>query len=260
MKIALSNILVYEPFKVLYDPLLEIIRSVVRPDTELVTKYVDKCTLSIHHAYFEYYNTLGAMENVIQAEKEGCDAAIIVCNTDPGLYVIREAVNIPVVGLLESAALIAAMLAHKFAVVTPFDKWEGSVENSLVKYGLRDKLIAHPVRGLGFGLEWYGRMGEEPGGIVTRFKEVARACVADGAEAIVSGCVCLSFVCLTQGVSQIDGVPLIHGLVTAPKMAEILVDLRKPPFNLMTSRKGLYQLPPKEEMEEFRKTFGLPVP
>ena len=43
MKIALSNVLFYEPFKGLYDPLLEIIKSVVRPDTELVTKYVDKC-------------------------------------------------------------------------------------------------------------------------------------------------------------------------------------------------------------------------
>lgn len=49
----------------------------------------------------------------------GHDAVVVACFSDPGLAALREVLDIPVVGIGESAYLTAAMLGARFSVVTP---------------------------------------------------------------------------------------------------------------------------------------------
>jgi allantoin racemase len=56
----------------------------------------------------------GTIARVIEAEREGADAVVIDCMGDPGLFGARECVGIPVLGPMQTAMGIAAMMGHKF--------------------------------------------------------------------------------------------------------------------------------------------------
>ena len=66
---------------------------------------------------------------IIDAENEGCDAAVIDCMGDPGLKGARECVSIPVVGPCETAMHYASMLGHKFTVLTVLERTKPLIEN-----------------------------------------------------------------------------------------------------------------------------------
>ncbi|MCG8274453.1 aspartate/glutamate racemase family protein [Aquamicrobium sp. NLF2-7] len=54
----------------------------------------------------------------VEAEQEGVDALVIDCMADPGLMALRERVAIPVLGPSQTAMHLAALLGHRFSVVT----------------------------------------------------------------------------------------------------------------------------------------------
>lgn len=53
-----------------------------------------------------------------EAEQEGVDALVIDCMADPGLVALRERVKIPVLGPSQTAMHLAALLGHRFSIVT----------------------------------------------------------------------------------------------------------------------------------------------
>ena len=77
---------------------------------------------------------------IVDAENEGCDAAVIDCMGDPGLKGARECVSIPVIGPCETAMHYASMLGHKFTVVTVLDRLIPQFENQALLYGVPSKL------------------------------------------------------------------------------------------------------------------------
>ena len=79
---------------------------------------------------------------IIDAENEGCDAAVIDCMGDPGLKGARECVSIPVVGPCETAMHYASMLGHKFTVLTVLERTKPLIENLSKIYGVSSKLAS----------------------------------------------------------------------------------------------------------------------
>jgi Asp/Glu/hydantoin racemase len=66
--------------------------------------------------------TQAHIESVVEpiARRVGADTAdayVIACFSDPGLYLARETVRKPVVGIAESAILLAAGLAYRFGII-----------------------------------------------------------------------------------------------------------------------------------------------
>ncbi|HHR85154.1 MAG TPA: hypothetical protein ENL23_02260, partial [Candidatus Acetothermia bacterium] len=62
------------------------------------------------------------LEQVKRANEEGYDAVIIACFSDPGLQAAREVSDILVLGIEETTLHVAAMLGHKFTILTPLAK------------------------------------------------------------------------------------------------------------------------------------------
>ena len=58
------------------------------------------------------------MELVSQANEEGYDAIVLACYSDPVLDAAKEISDIPVIGIEEATLHVAAMLGHKFSVLT----------------------------------------------------------------------------------------------------------------------------------------------
>ena len=99
-----------------------------RKDTIIHITDVESGPSSIESAYEEYLSVPGAVEKAIQAEKDSFDGIILGCFGDPGLEALREMVKIPVVGPGETAMHIAAMLGHRFSIVTVLDSVVPSLE------------------------------------------------------------------------------------------------------------------------------------
>jgi allantoin racemase len=169
-----------------------------------------------------------------QAERDGYDAVVIACFSDPGLDAAREVLSIPVVGIEESALHVAAMLGHRFTVLTARCERVPAKLEHVRRLGLNSRLAS--VRPLEMGVL---QMDEDPTRAKARILEVGRAAVEeDHAEVLVLGCAGLAGygreLASTLGVAIVDPTPV------ALKMAELLVHL-----NLTHSKRGIYARPIK---------------
>ena len=72
----------------------------------------------IESRYAEFLDTDSIVEIAKQAEKDGYDAIFITCFGEPGVSVVRELVNIPVIGGFLSSAMTSNVLSERFSIVT----------------------------------------------------------------------------------------------------------------------------------------------
>ena len=161
------------------------------------------------------------LDLIMEVEAKGFDAAIIGCFGDPGLEAARELVTMPVVGPCESAMLTAAGLGHKFGVLTIFDSLIPMMEILAVKAGVKDKLSS--VRPTNIPVL---DLMKDPEATKATLIEVARACVEqDRADALLFGCMTMSFLDMGEEISAEVGVPIVNAGRCALKHAEMLVSM-----------------------------------
>ena len=240
-------------------------KKAIKPDTELGIKTVAKHTITLRPyaetLYFELLESVYFVEGVIQAEKEGYDAAIITCYFDPGLDAAREVVNIPVVGTGEASISFAMMLAKKkgsIAVVAVAPKGVLKTFDVLDKYGFSSHLIPiNPVRQVPMDVYAKARSSGQASDVQRakeEFIKVARECIRDGAEIVIIGCGGLGPMLATEEVTEVDGVPILDAATCAIKMAENMIDLKK--LGISVSRHSMYRQPLEEDYKRERVTFG----
>jgi allantoin racemase len=247
----------------MYEAMNELLfKKVAREDTQIQIRHVKRSSYMVMSSYLELLNNVELIGEIIQAEKEGFDAAIIGCGNDPGLYQAREVVSIPVVGPTETAMHLACLLGGKFAVITIIKRLVPLVERNLKLYGLESRAIDRkPVRSCEVGYEftkWFlppSNIGEY---IIPSFEKVAKECIDEGAEVIVVACCGLGPALTMAGYNKVAGteVPVIDCASVAIKMAELLADVRKS-LGISTSKSLTYQSLPKEVIEKLQRPFYL---
>lgn len=242
----------------------KVFRKVSRPETEVGIKCVAPGLtrgFDGKYAYFTLLNKREIIEKVMEAEKEGYDAAIVGCFLDPGVREAREVVNIPVLGLAEPTLLWACLLGHRFAIVTLNEpKLIPEMEMELKLYGLEDRAIPRPVRPISTSsLEVFTRGMEDPQPVAADILEKSRQCVEDGAEVIVIGCNGLGPLCTVAGVVKVDEVevPILDCISVTLKIAETVVDLKNRAGVPFISRAGIYASPREKDLRRVRALFGL---
>jgi allantoin racemase len=211
--------------------IIENLKKVAREDTIIDFHHVKHSSYIVQASYLEMLNNVWLIDGIIEAEKQGYDAAIIGCGNDPGLQQARQAVDIPVVGPTEAAMLLACTMGFKFGVITVMEDFISVCERNIHNYGL-DWRATKPVRVYQLGDNPYvalSRMILDPKVINPQFEELCRACIADGAEVIIPACATLSPAISLLGYREVPGtgVPVIDVTQTAVKMAELLVDLKR---------------------------------
>jgi allantoin racemase len=210
--------------------------------------------------YFRYMCTDATLDRVIRAEKEGYDAVFISCNLDIGLYEARSLVNIPVTATLESAALVAYTMGTKFSLLSVDDQNAKIQKMMLEQYGLAGKWASHRPVWIDANDLYPDKTPEDR--VYEKAVEVARKCVEeDGAEVLIPGCTLIGSV-LTHRVKDPMkelGAPVVDGMVTGFKMAEMMADICKFTSIPPASRVGFFQFPPKKDFETLRKFLKKPV-
>lgn len=179
---------------------------------------------SIQGMFDDGFATPGIVARCIEAERDGVNAVLIDCMGDPGLDAAREAVSIPVLGPGETTMHVAAMLGHKFAVVTVLDQVRPLLEKHAKIYGLQEKLAS--VRAVEVAVN---HIGDDPEGLLARLLEQSKkAVVEDHADCIVLGCTgFLGVSDRLQAMLHQDGlmVPVLNPLRTTASLAVALAGL-----------------------------------
>lgn len=189
--------------------------------TEVRVVDVPHGPVSIESAYEEMIAIPPTLDLIMQCEREGYDACIIGCFGDPGLEAARELVSIPVIGPCESAMLTAAGLGHKFGVLTIFDSLIAGQELLAHKAGVASKLGS--VRATGIPVL---ELMKDPARTKARLIEVATQCVQlDRADALLFGCMTMSFLDMGDEVGAAVGVPVVNAGRCALKHAEMQVSM-----------------------------------
>jgi allantoin racemase len=160
------------------------------------------------------------------AEREGFDAFALGCFFDPGLRAARSLVDIPVVGLGETSALVACSLGRKFGLVTLCGDQSADYTDLMLSYGLERRFagaiaLDPPIDE--FALEADEKTARA---IEERFDIACDAIVARGAEVIVPADGVLNeFLVRRRRLTARAGVPVMDSLGTLFQHAAFLARL-----------------------------------
>lgn len=161
-------------------------------------------------------------------ENPGVDGVVIACFGDPGLFMLREVLDIPVVGIAEAAFLTACMLGSKFGSLVGEHKDVPSLENVLWSYGLDRRSAGLAAIGVPI-LD----MEIDPPSTLRALEAASEQLIAAGAETILLGCTGLSD--FQQDLSDRLRIPVIDPVEAGCRQLQVLVDM-----GLTASRAGMF--------------------
>jgi allantoin racemase len=212
-----------------------------RSGTEISAVAIDRGPASIESVRDEALAIPGVLSRVRAAEEKGMDAVVLDCMADPGLDPARELASIPVIGPAQAAMHLAAMLAHRFSVITVLEQGIPRVHRQILSYGLAGKVAS--VRAINIPVLEMGKDRERV--IRALIEESAKAVREDGAHIIVPGCTEMIGMApvVQEGLAKRGcEVPVIDPPAVAVKLAEGLVDMG------LAHSKRTYPLPPDKEI------------
>ena len=161
------------------------------------------------------------------------DALVVAAFGDPGLAGLREALDVPVVGLTEAALMSACMLGGRFSIVAISRRITAWYRECVQSHGLAGRLAS--IRSLDQPLRDIGSVQDDHG---QRLRELCGRCVEeDGADVIVIAGAPLAG--LARTIRDEVGVPLVDGVSSAVRHCESLVALAP-----RGARAGSYAPPP----------------
>jgi len=208
-------------------------RAVAAPGTIVQAVSPAIGPVSIESHYDDALAVPGLLDEIRRGEAEGCDAYVIACFGDPGLYAARELARGPVIGIAEAAMHAASLIGTGFSVVTTLGRTCGQAWDLADRYGMRRfcrnvRACELPVLAL-----------EDPASGARRIiiDECRRALIEDRSDVLVLGCAGMTDLC--DEISQATGAPVVDGVAAAVKIAEMLVAL-----GLRTSKRGDFATPP----------------
>lgn len=213
--------------------------------------------LADQYRYLEFRDTADVIENGLRAEAEGYDAIAIGNIFEPGLHELRELLNIPVVGLREASVHVACLMGPSFSVINVNPKFEHRIVEGINIQGMASRLVSierMTVARPGMFDQAYqvDSIREE---IVDEFTRVARLSLEKGAEVIIPAGGSLMAILIHSNVREIDGAPVLNGIVALIKIAEMAADIRRL-TGTFTSKKLVYAPPSGKLLHDVRAAYG----
>jgi len=221
------------------DSIRAALEAVKRPDTELCVERTEGAAAGIQSASDAARSVPLLLERVRQANAEGFDAILLACFSDPGLEPAREQSDALVLGIEETSLHVAAMLGHKYTILTPLSSRIASKEQDVRRFKVEASCAS--VRALDLTV---AQTEAEPERTKARILEVARQAIEeDGAEVLLLGCAGMAG--YAPELERTLGAVVVDPTTTTLKVAEGLVEL-----GIHHSRLGLFARPPLGEPSE----------
>lgn len=224
---------------------------------------IDIFGLSPHRAvadqyrYLEFQDTAEVLENGLRAEREGYDAFIIGNFFQPGMHELRELLNIPVLGLAESAVQMACLMGPTFSLVNVNPKFNRRIVDGIRLQGLEGRMVSVEMMTV-----------ERPGvfdialsdatvqaQIVEQFIATSRLALDKGAEVLIPAGGSLMAVLIDAGLTNVDGAPVLNGITALVKTGEMAVQMRAL-TGVFTSKRMAYAPPTGKILADVRSAYG----
>ena len=232
------------------DRLVAYLSDIAGPDTRFEFRGLDPPDRHLHRIT-ETRCAAQAVANVIEAEQEGFDAVIIGHFQDSGLWDARAAVDIPVLGLGETAMLHACTLGHRIGLITispVFVHWH---EEQVVRYRLENRVVG--IRAMETSVELYMRAFDDDAAyreVRRQFVEQAAPLAAAGVEIVIPAGGLPALLLRDERDLEIDGATVLNPTPVAAKQAEAAVALREI-AGVRTSRRSTFARPSREARDEY---------
>jgi Asp/Glu/hydantoin racemase len=244
-----------------HEALEQHLRSIADPGVEIEVHGTAKGGLGEQFRFFQAIDMPDIIENVLKCKaatgEKRYDAFVSLNSTDPALVEAREILDIPVMGFLETTALMACMMGRRFSLITPNPKFALSYEQKLMLYGLTDRLASIEAMNIpdltDFRQGFIDPKAHER--IMNEFDLAAKRAVRAGAEVIIP-CGSHAVMQARRGLREIEGALIVDGLAMLIKMTETAVKLHKI-MGTVVSRKMLYQMPGPDVMKKAKQDYGI---
>ncbi len=177
----------------------------------------------------EFRCAISAINNGIEAAERGYDAVVMGHFQDPGLYELKSAVGIPVIGTGEATLHLAAQYGRHLGLVTLDDVFRCMHREQADLYGLGAR-VTH-VAGLNaqpadFSAAFAGDSAAKTR-MIEALRAVAAPMVADGADVIIPAGVLPGLLVSAEFGLRIGHAPVVNCAAVALMQAEMQVRLRQ---------------------------------
>ena len=177
----------------------------------------------------EFRCAVEAVDNGLEAAAQGYDAFVMGHFQDPGLYELKSAVSIPVVGTGEATLHLAAQMGRRIGLVTLDDVFRNWHLEQGDLYGLSQR-ISH-VSGMNVAPADFGKCfagdAAAKATLLAAFRAVADPMVAGGADVIVPAGVLPGLLIGDEHGLRIGHAPVVNCAAVALMQAETLVRLHR---------------------------------
>lgn len=228
-------------------------QALLGDDIHLSHSLLDRGPPSIESEFDAAMAVPDIVAKAIAAERAGSAAIVIDCMSDPGLRAAREMVGIPVLGPAATAMHVAAMLGHRFSLLTVMDRGRPGKENMARLNGLEHRLAGVEAINIPV-LSIEGALDEVTVALVAAAR---RTVERDRADTVILCCTGFSGLGVAVEAGLRDAgykVPVIEPVPTALLMAAALVRAG------LAHSKRAYPTPPLKPMigYDFQDAFGRP--
>jgi len=238
-------------------------RRVCAPDTELVVHGVRPGSYPpgmnpIEATRYPWSNHVLATQiahNAAQAEAEGYDAVVVSCFFDPGLREARSLVDIPVVSMAETSLLLGTSVGGRFGLLGLQGEQSFALRELATSYGALDRVVATVPLEPAITESELEDMFSGGGDLVERVRRAAQVAIAAGADLIIPAEGMLNASLVRQGITEIDGVPVLDSYGLGLAYAEALVRLQRT-VGLKISHAGAYGRPTPAHAAHFATATG----
>jgi Asp/Glu/hydantoin racemase len=208
------------------------------------------------HRLTELRCAVTAIRNALHAERTGYDAVVIGHFQDSGLHDIRASIDLPVVGLGETALQHAATLGQRIGLVTKDEVFRPVHEEQVERSGLADRVVGIAVVAIPPAELLAAR--EDPAAharVVETFAGGARPLLDAGAEVLIPAGALPSMGVGAGRDLAVDGARVVEAVAVAAKTAEALVRIGRI-AGVTPSRRATFMKPSPEAVAEFVALTG----
>lgn len=169
--------------------------------------------------YIHEHNAVNAMMDYLDECQILYDGLIIGCAGDPGLEVLREKLDIPVVSLMNSSMIMSNLYSDTFSIISTGDESDIYIFKKLARvYGFENKLVS--VNYLNIGVGAIDGITEEI--ISEKIKNLKRS---EGIGVVILACA--AFAGLSKKFSDETNVHVMDGISQSIALIKSMVEIKR---------------------------------
>jgi allantoin racemase len=180
--------------------------------------------------------------NLLKAQEQGYDAFIIGTFAEPALRELRSLAEIPVLSAFEASVLAGCSVAPRIGLVTLSEQTVAYLEASIARHRLQSRISGIELVDRVMVETTLDQQFEAPGAYLERFKAATRAAIGAGADAVIPAEGVVAANVGSNGLTEVDQVPVIDAVAVPILAAECAVTLKQR-LGLKPSRHRAYTRP-----------------